>query len=183
MYHPLPPPFPIPNLTPPGVKYHLATTSDTCADLVTKYGSVFTLDQFYAWNPAVGASCQSLWLGYYYCVGIPSTPSPKPSTTTTTSSTRPTQTGIASGCQRYHRVASGDTCQIIVDKYKTFTLAQFYAWNPAVGKACETLWMGYDVCIEVKGAAAATTTKPAVPVQSGVSSKCECFFLSWWLGV
>lgn len=86
------------------------------------------------------------------------------------------------------RGSSGDTCQVIVDKYKTFTLAQFYAWNPAVGNACETLWMGYDVCIEVKGAAAATTTKPAVPVQSGVASKCEFpppppFFAGWWLGV
>ncbi|KAF9874971.1 LysM domain-containing protein [Colletotrichum karsti] len=29
-----------------------------------------TLDQFYAWNPAVGTNCENLWKGYAYCVGV-----------------------------------------------------------------------------------------------------------------
>jgi hypothetical protein len=36
-----------------GKKFHLAASGDTCGGIVSKYG-VFTLTQFYAWNPAVG---------------------------------------------------------------------------------------------------------------------------------
>ncbi|ATY59705.1 LysM domain-containing protein [Cordyceps militaris] len=30
--------------------------------------------EFIKWNPAVGEQCTGLFLGYYYCVGIPGTP-------------------------------------------------------------------------------------------------------------
>jgi hypothetical protein len=40
---------------------------DGCYDIAAMYG--ITLDEFYAWNPAVGA-CASLWPNYYYCVGM-----------------------------------------------------------------------------------------------------------------
>jgi len=36
-----------------GKKFHLAASGDTCGGIVSKYG-VFTLTQFYAWNPALG---------------------------------------------------------------------------------------------------------------------------------
>lgn len=86
--------------------------------------------------------CGNLWLDYYVCVGLPSTvtttsapttTTSKPVTTTAPSGPSPTQGGIAADCQRYHKVASGDTCQKIVDTYKTFTLSNFYSWNPDVG--------------------------------------------------
>lgn len=89
-----------------------------------------------SWNPAVGADCSSLFLGYYVCVGVPSTPTSRPTITTTTvaAGPTPTQTGIAAKCNSYYLVKSGDFCQAIVDSYKgKFTLAQFYSWNPAVG--------------------------------------------------
>ncbi|CZR65826.1 uncharacterized protein PAC_15726 [Phialocephala subalpina] len=47
--------------------FYEAKSSDGCYDIATAYG--ITLDQFYAWNPAVGA-CANLWPGYYYCVGM-----------------------------------------------------------------------------------------------------------------
>lgn len=36
-----------------GKKFYLAASGDTCRGIVSKYG-VFTLTQFYAWNPALG---------------------------------------------------------------------------------------------------------------------------------
>ena len=33
----------------------------------------------------------------------------------------------------WYKVVSGDGCQKIVDKYKTFPLSDFYLWNPDVG--------------------------------------------------
>ena len=41
---------------------------DSCWGIIETYGS-FSIDQFYAWNPAVGIVCRSLWLGYWYCIG------------------------------------------------------------------------------------------------------------------
>jgi hypothetical protein len=97
----------------------------------------------YSWNPAVGDDCSSLQLGVYVCVGIPGTATAKPTTTSGTSNSgpSPTQTGIASDCEQthllplsrvvgtdrsagtsYYKVVSGDSCQKIVDKYRTFTL-------------------------------------------------------------
>lgn len=52
-----------------------------------------------------------------------------------------------SDCNRWHQVVNGDTCDGIVKTYGTFSLAQFYAWNPAVGTSCLSLWLGYWYCI------------------------------------
>ncbi|OTB16721.1 carbohydrate-binding module family 50 protein [Daldinia sp. EC12] len=49
-------------------KYHIAVKGDGCWAVANQYG--ITLDQFYAWNPAVGSDCQNLWLGYAYCVAV-----------------------------------------------------------------------------------------------------------------
>jgi LysM repeat protein len=47
--------------------FYEANPGDGCYDITAAYG--ITLDEFYAWNPAVGA-CASLWPNYYYCVGM-----------------------------------------------------------------------------------------------------------------
>ncbi|KXJ85378.1 hypothetical protein Micbo1qcDRAFT_128179 [Microdochium bolleyi] len=160
-------------------KYHKAVSGDTCQGIVTKYGG-FTLAQFYTWNPAVGSSCGGLWLDYYYCVGVAGTPT-GPTTTKPTQPTPtgnapgPVQDGIASDCQRYHLVKSGDGCQKIVDQYKTFSLQQFYSWNPAVGNTCSGLWLDFYVCIGISGTPTTPPQQPSTPspVQEGISSKCN----------
>ncbi|KAM7198914.1 hypothetical protein V8F20_005981 [Naviculisporaceae sp. PSN 640] len=122
-------------------------------------------------------------------------------TTTSTSSSAapagptPVQEGISKDCNKWHKVSSGDTCQIIVDKYKTFTLNQFYSWNPAVGTDCSLLWLDYYVCIGVKGGptttlktTTTTTTKTTTkttstapagpsPTQPNVNNKCKKWHL------
>ncbi|OOQ86417.1 hypothetical protein PEBR_21486 [Penicillium brasilianum] len=48
--------------------FHLVVSGDDCADIASD--ADITVDEFYTWNPTVGASCSGLWLGYYVCVGI-----------------------------------------------------------------------------------------------------------------
>jgi hypothetical protein len=90
----------------------------------------------------VGSDCTALLLGYAYCVEGP------PTTTTTTGPTDPTQTGIASNCNVWYNVVSGDSCAKIETQFD-ITFAQFYAWNPAVGSNCGLLFVGYSYCVGV----------------------------------
>lgn len=90
----------------------------------------------------VGSTCANLWLGSAYCVAGPA------STATAVGPSSPTQTGIASDCDEYHAVISGDSCAAIESTYD-ITFAQLYEWNPAIGSDCESLLVGYDVCVAV----------------------------------
>ncbi|RYP67949.1 hypothetical protein DL769_005627 [Monosporascus sp. CRB-8-3] len=123
-------------------KFYLAVAGDTCDKIVKAHGT-FTFVDFLKWNPAVGEDCSGLWAKTYYCVGVPETPTARPTTTkpppTTTrkpGGPSPTQDRIVANCQRYYNAVSGDTWQKIVDKYGAFSLAQFRSWNPAVGADC-----------------------------------------------
>lgn len=140
--------------------FHLVVSGDTCSDISTDAG--ITLDEFYEWNPAVGDTCGSLWLGYYVCIGTtdvtPSTvttptPTTLPSTTTTTGTgvTTPTpyQPDMVDDCDLFHLVVSGDGCYDIAAA-ANITLDEFYDWNPDVGDTCATLYLGYYVCIGVE---------------------------------
>lgn len=135
-------------------RWHKAGSGDTCVKIVDKYGT-FTLMQFLSWNPAVGSDCTGLWANYYYCIGVPGTPTTRPTTATTTRPTSitapagpsPTQSGIIKTCNKWHKAVSGESCHVIATKYKTFTVEQFIKWNPAVKADCSALWVGYYYCI------------------------------------
>lgn len=89
----------------------------------------------------VGSTCTGLWLGYAYCVK-------GPASTASTTASAPTQTGIASKCNEYHTVVSGDSCAAVESEYGV-TFAQLYEWNPAIGSDCEYLNVGYAICVGV----------------------------------
>lgn len=163
--------------------YYKVQAGDGCQAIVDKNGT-FTLDDFYAWNPAVGSSCQALQAGYYVCVGVPGTPTTRPtSTPSPTNGPSPQQRGIISICSNFYRVTAGDGCQDIVDKYETFSLDEFYKWNPAVGTSCQSLQAGYYVCVGIPGTptqrptsvAAPTSTGP-LPTQSGIVTDCTKYY-------
>lgn len=166
-------------------------TGDTCAKLVQKFGT-FSLSDFYTWNPAVGTDCSGLWSDTYVCVGTTATPTTKPTTSKPATPTgsplpSPTQDGLTDKCTRFYKVVKGDTCAKIIAKYGTFSLSDFYGWNPAVGTDCSGLWLDTYVCVGVPGT---PTSKPAspsptptkappsgpTPVQDGISPSCNSFY-------
>lgn len=171
--------------------FYRAVAGDTCDRIASKYG-IFSTADFLAWNPAVGADCSGLWASYYYCVGVPGTPTTKPTDTSASPTSKPagpspTQDGIVSTCVNYYKAVSGDTCAKIVDRYGTFTADEFYSWNPAVGTDCLGLWSGYNYCVGIAGTPTAkpatlstTTTKPTPsgpsPAQPGITSTCTQYY-------
>lgn len=51
------------------LKWHLAGDGDQRFNIIS-YEHI-SADNFYCWNPEVGGSrCDSLWAGYYVCVGV-----------------------------------------------------------------------------------------------------------------
>ncbi|KAF2207641.1 carbohydrate-binding module family 50 protein [Cercospora zeae-maydis SCOH1-5] len=178
-------------LTPDCQSFYLVQSGDFCQGIVDQYGT-FSLSQFYSWNPAIGNSCGGLQAGYYVCVGVAGTPTTRPSSTTaaptpTPTGPQPQQPGIINTCQRYYLVQQGDFCQAIVDQYGTFSLSQFYSWNPAVGNNCGGLQAGYYVCVGVPGtpttrptSSSATPTPTPTgpqPQQPGIITTCQRYYL------
>lgn len=188
------------------VNCDFATTADagaTCSSFAASWGlSVEKLQQL---NP--GITCPNLDTSKSYCVIGTGTVEDDPSSTTSipTKSTTPTTTnegvtttnpasdhsptmpGIASNCDGFYQVTSGDQCDTIAAKYG-ISEAQFRSWNSLVDEStfstcfpfrlyfralsqnfyglwykhltfveCTNLWLDYYVCVHVPGA----TTTPA----------------------
>lgn len=49
-------------------KFHFVVSGDQCGNIATAAG--ITLANFYLWNPAVGSTCATLYLGDYVCIGV-----------------------------------------------------------------------------------------------------------------
>ncbi|KAI4087855.1 MAG: hypothetical protein LQ339_008802 [Xanthoria mediterranea] len=91
-------------------------------------------------------------------------------TESSSTSTRLTQPGINSNCNKFVRANNGDTC------YDTamangITLAQLITWNPALGGAdgsdCPTKFLaGYDYCVRGNGAGTTNPTSSALEPSS-----------------
>ncbi|RFU25496.1 hypothetical protein B7463_g10848, partial [Scytalidium lignicola] len=77
-----PTPVQTPSPVQPGIvdgcsNFYQAVSGDTCNEVAVRFR--ISNDDFYSWNPAIGgSSCSGLWLGYYYCVGGPSSASSGP---------------------------------------------------------------------------------------------------------
>lgn len=86
--------------------FYLVVSGDSCYDIAT--GNGITLDEFYAWNPAIGTSCSGLDFGYYVCVGIVggSTTTTAPPTSTTSGNgvmtPTPIEPGMVTDCDAFH---------------------------------------------------------------------------------
>jgi hypothetical protein len=131
--------------------FYLVQSGDQCGTIASSHG--ISLSNFYLWNPAVGSTCATLDAGDYVCVNVVggTTTTSKPTTTSAgngVATPTPYQTGITTNCNEFHLVVSGDQCGTIASN-AGITLANFYAWNPAVGSTCTTLWLGYYVCIGI----------------------------------
>ncbi|OLN88297.1 LysM domain-containing protein-like protein 1 [Colletotrichum chlorophyti] len=177
----------------------VAVEGETCASMSSDWG--IALSQFIALNPSVGPDCENgLTVGQEYCVEGELEPvttssaafstrasSAPVSTTSGPSAPSPTQPGLIDSCTVFYQVASGDTCDVIISKHGgSFSLSDFYTWNPAVGTACTGLWLGYYVCVGIPGtptgaptAVPSSTSGPNIPspTQAGLISTCSRFHL------
>lgn len=151
-------------------KFHFVTSKDTgCYDLAA--ASSISLDNFYAWNPAVKNDCSGFITGVYVCVGVLGSKSTtKTSIKTTATSAKPTSTkpgngistptptqaGMVSSCNKFHFVTSSDTGRYDLAAASNIALNDFYAWNPAVKTDCSGLITGVYVCIGVAGSGSST---------------------------
>ncbi|KAI1146243.1 hypothetical protein F4825DRAFT_456675 [Nemania diffusa] len=154
-------------------KFLLVTSGNSCSNISTTEG--IALADFYAWNPAVGSTCATLLAGDYVCVGVSATPtstvsSPTASQTIDIPTPQPTQAGMTANCDSFAIVdSSSDTCSSIASA-AGITLAEFYAWNPAVGSTCSNLLLDYWVCVGVAGSGATTTTTTTAPTSTTSST-------------
>ncbi|KAL4907197.1 hypothetical protein BDW74DRAFT_166705 [Aspergillus multicolor] len=194
--------------------FYIVTNNDTCTSIASSAG--ISLAELYAWNPFVGPECDWLNDGMSLCTSmngstytsIPSSAgasgsatttggggeSSAPSPTETTSSGNgittpaPIQTGMVANCDGLYLIVSGDNCATVAANHG-ISLADFYAWNPAVGNTCAYLDLGDYVCVGVIGASAAVTTTSSSssssgngittpsPIQTGMVSNCDLFHL------
>ncbi|KAK4241775.1 hypothetical protein C8A03DRAFT_30080 [Achaetomium macrosporum] len=150
------------------------------------------IDAFLSWNPslaplynATNPDACTLQPGYRYCssgrrVKSSSTSSTSSSSlltgsgtgTRTSTSTRistgirtpsPIQSGMVGNCNKFYLVQPNDGCWAIA-KSNGIALADFYSWNPAVGRSCTALYPGAYVCIGVSPTPTPTTTAPSTGV-------------------
>jgi chitinase len=61
----------------------------------------------------------------------------------------PTQPDVATNCDSFHLVGSGNIC-VTVAQAAGISLDDLYLWNPTIGgDTCPNLWLGFYVCIGV----------------------------------
>ncbi|EPE35580.1 LysM [Glarea lozoyensis ATCC 20868] len=94
-----------------------------------------------------------------------------------------------SDCSETYLVQSGDTCQSIAALYNSFTLTQFYYWNPDIGQTCfglrayvpvciSTPWYTFVPPVQADVGTVESAEKIPVPVMPSITSNCTTFELA-----
>ena len=55
-------------MTPNCKKFYKVAKDDGCWAIANS--NKIDLNDFFAWNPAVGTDCKGLWPEYYVCIGV-----------------------------------------------------------------------------------------------------------------
>ncbi|KAI8946668.1 hypothetical protein F4801DRAFT_52314 [Xylaria longipes] len=117
-------------------------SGDTCNVIRDHFKDVYSLADFYSWNPEVDSFCSNLFPGEVVCVaagnstGVPSV------------CPVPVKPGLISNCDNCYKVISGDSCSAIFSKYD-ISLTELLAWNPDLNSGCSNLEIGYYYCVGV----------------------------------
>ncbi|KGO76485.1 Peptidoglycan-binding Lysin subgroup [Penicillium italicum] len=91
---------------------------------------------------------------------------------------------MASNCEAFYKVKSGDDCGKIATQCG-ITTEQLSSWNADIGSTCSGLWPDYYICVSVEGVdsqpTTTTTTKgkgvaTPTPTQSGMIGTCNKFY-------
>ncbi|KAI0439546.1 hypothetical protein F4803DRAFT_553997 [Xylaria telfairii] len=85
--------------------------------------------------------------------------------------------GYTANCTATYTVQSGDSCNAIRDHFgDTYSLAEFYSWNPEVDSLCSNLFPGQVVCIGVGNSTGTPPPACPVPVKTGLISNCNACY-------
>ena len=130
------------NATTGCMEWYFTLSGDSCDDICQSFDIPYWA--FQEWNPVLGSAC-NLWADTSYCVYGPNGDEvyygEAPTATSTGGFPGPTQTGIVAGCTEWYLAQAGDECSLIAGNY-SISLAEFYAWNPAVGSSRQYLVPG-----------------------------------------
>ncbi|KAL8784862.1 MAG: hypothetical protein Q9195_008879 [Heterodermia aff. obscurata] len=112
--------------------YAKAKSGDFCTAFAA--GNNITPAQLYLWNPVLGPNgekCDTLFqANEFYCIGAPT--APRSTSISMPAAPTPTQSGIASNCNKYAKAIVGDTCFGFAQANE-ITTDQLYGWNTVLG--------------------------------------------------
>ncbi|RWA13205.1 hypothetical protein EKO27_g1909 [Xylaria grammica] len=117
-------------------------SGDVCNKIRDHFNDVFTLDEFYSWNPQVNSFCSNLYPGEVVCVGVGNSTGAPPACPV------PVKAGLIGNCDSCYKVVSGDSCDAILTS-NNISLTEFRAWNPDLNSGCTNLEIGYNYCVGV----------------------------------
>ncbi|KAL2125946.1 hypothetical protein VTI74DRAFT_2157 [Chaetomium olivicolor] len=140
----------MPGIAPNCDRFYRIKSGDQCDTIAASNG--ITVAQLRSWNTEINAACSNLWLDYYICTHVPGSVLPSTTSTAPAPSNSPALPGAVSNCNKWYKIASGDTCEKIAAK-NTITVAQFRSWNTQINTSCNNLWLDYYACVGVPGAA------------------------------
>ncbi|GKT66170.1 LOW QUALITY PROTEIN: lysM domain protein [Colletotrichum tofieldiae] len=99
--------------------FYKVQSGDQCDTIAQKNG--ITVAQLKFWNADINVSCSNLWLDYYVCARVPGAVTPTTRTKATTApgpTNTPQLPGAAGNCDKWYKIASGDTCDTVAAKNK-----------------------------------------------------------------
>ncbi|KAF2964066.1 hypothetical protein GQX73_g9519 [Xylaria multiplex] len=117
-------------------------SGDVCNAIRDRFNDVYTLAEFYSWNPQVDSFCSNLYPGEVVCVGVGNSTGAPPACPV------PVKPGLISNCNSCHKVVSGDSCSALLSA-NNITLAELRAWNPDLDSGCSNLVIGFNYCVGV----------------------------------
>jgi len=110
-------------------RFYKIKSGDQCDTIAASNG--ISVAQLRSWNTEINAACSNLWLDYYICTHVPGAVLPSTTSTAPAPSNSPALPGAVSNCNKWYKIASGDTCEKIAAK-NTITVAQFRSWNTQI---------------------------------------------------
>ncbi|EFR00591.1 hypothetical protein MGYG_03596 [Nannizzia gypsea CBS 118893] len=136
-------------------QFHTVKAGDTCSTVVKQYPGL-RLSELLKLNPNLGPACPALPANTRICVRR----DPRTGSLNTPSAAvdihsrdvqdwpSPTKPGTNPGCKSFELIKKGDTCVGVCRKHHIVP-EMLIRWNPAVGRDCEMLEVGYYVCVRI----------------------------------
>ncbi|KAI1842156.1 hypothetical protein JX265_005733 [Neoarthrinium moseri] len=121
---------------------YVVQPGDYCNKIRDHFNDVWSLEDFYKWNPQVDSFCSNLYPGEVVCVGTKDSPTIPPSCPV------PVQPGLVSNCVKCYTIKENDNCGAI-ELAQGISDEDFRLWNPSINAACSNLLINNNYCVGV----------------------------------